>query len=430
MSAIGGSGGGGSVEAASAAKLAAMDAALTQVAAIAAAQGPLSISVNSGTFINGITVGLALMDATRRPWFWFDANGLMRVPGGIDGSNLTGVQAATVRTAADSGLYLKGNLISAVVVADTNKRVAQALLPDGRMYFPNGILAPNIPAALTEDASGRVRINGTVAVSGPDIVCIGDSLTHGVGQVPFSTALATLTGRTVTNYGLGGQTSTEIAARFGASSTYLSVAGDSIPASGSVNVTVYDVDLLRTGAGASMTVYLAGIKGTLTRAAGVGVFEGAYTFTRDVAGSVTPVSTRVKIRPDTSALKERIAVIWIGNNNYTEDTIIQRDILAIIRSLAAMKTRCIILTMLNGDYLGRRANDSPNTDYLSIINTNKNIMRLHTNVVDIQKLLPKVTLTDIVDPTYRIDEIHLTTAGYALVANHIYAEGIEGGLFT
>jgi lysophospholipase L1-like esterase len=50
---------------------------------------------------------------------------------------------------------------------------------------------------------------------------------------------------------------------------------------------------------------------------------------------------------------------------------------------------------------------------------NRNMMRLSNNVVDIQKLLPKDPLTDVVDAAYRVDDIHLNSAGYALVAGHI-----------
>jgi lysophospholipase L1-like esterase len=361
---------------------------------------------------------------------WMDTAAKWHLDGGLVTDNLAVIKAltlaaATITTLSTSGLavdssqrgYVSG--VEAVpILADTGGRVALALATDGRLVAPAGIVSPNSVQGITYAAS-RNRIDGVQAVSGPDLVGIGDSLTHGVGQTPYTTALAGLTGRDVANYGLGGQTSTEIAARFGASTTYLSVAGNTIPASGSVGVTVYDVDLLRTGAGASMAVTLYGVRGTLTRGAGTGVFAGAYTFTRATAGSAVTVPARVQIIPDTSALKERVAIIWIGNNNYAEDANIQRDILAIIRTLEAMKTRYLILTMLNGNYPGRRANDAPNTDYQTMMTINRNMMRLSNNVVDIQKLLPKDPLTDVVDAAYRVDDIHLNSAGYALVAGHI-----------
>ncbi len=75
----------------------------------------------------------------------------------------------------------------------------------------------------------------------PDIVAWGDSLTGGhegnVNTGDYPDDLAMLLAQTVHNEGIGGNTSTQIGVRQGGVATTATVAGGSIPSSGSVAVT-------------------------------------------------------------------------------------------------------------------------------------------------------------------------------------------------
>lgn len=98
----------------------------------------------------------------------------------------------------------------------------------------SGDVPPEIIQRWYARATPPTQVNMDMIRSGPDILCVGDSLTAAGG---IANRLATLTGRTVRNMGVGGETTTTILARLGVWPFLMSPAGMVIPASGSVDVT-------------------------------------------------------------------------------------------------------------------------------------------------------------------------------------------------
>src|SRR5690606_37503257 len=109
----------------------------------------------------------------------------------------------------------------------------------------------------------------------PSIVCWGDSLTTS----SYPRFLAKLTGRTVTNRGVGGNTSAQIAARQGGRPTYVKLAGGRIPTSGAVDVAEFTVVPMTQYGRQQLEGTLGGVRGVLHRHS-----DTAYTFTRAQAG--------------------------------------------------------------------------------------------------------------------------------------------------
>lgn len=226
--------------------------------------------------------------------------------------------------------------------APTLSYLAQSLALDG-------VIAPTV----YKGTDGTVRNIS----SGPDICCWGDSLTAGAGSGTaagnfpaltggFPGALATLTGKTVRNAGVGGENSVTIAARAGATPLLLLPAGDQIPASGGVTVTISNINgtapaplLQGTGTpGSSFSGSLAGVPGTLSQSGGV------YTFTRTTAGSAVNVTRPASFRTDFSAARRGdIVVLWLGQNGPSTARAIADD-RAIIEHLTALNKRFIVLS--------------------------------------------------------------------------------------
>lgn len=398
--------------------------------------------LSGASYPNGVTVGgrevsWGFRDDTGRFWMQFDPTGKLFVWGGIDLSNVTNLNAATV-TSTIQPLYI-GEYEGVPLVQDPNGRVGQALLTDGRMLFPNGIVAPGLSiSGVTTDPDGGVRVNGRRAVSSRDQYRVGDSLS----DLNNSTVLTTGTGRQLSKNAVGGQTSTEIAARIGAWPVYAKPTGNSVPASGAVGVTIVAaptaphvgaIDLLRHTGDRSMPGWLGGVYGTLSRTGGVpnnAVDLTRYTFTRQSAGAAvaTDAALGVQFVPDLGDMLNRTVILWAGNNNYFEPEIIKRDVRACVATFQALRTRFVLLTLMNGDFQGRRKNDVPNTDYQRIIDYNTWLMNEFPRyALDIRTLMPRTADTDVVDPAYRVDGIHLTNPGYDLVDTHTLRFELERG---
>lgn len=275
----------------------------------------------------------------------------------------------------------------------------------------------------------NTRIYGSS--KGKSIVAWGDSLTEGSGGTPYPQQLSTLLSTTVINEGFGGQTTKKIIARQGGASALATVSSNSIPASGSVAVTL-DVSLLSypTSSSLSITGYLNGILGTLTKDT-----SNNYSFARSVAGSatITPPNTPfvvTKSTRNTSALQldYGINLFWCGSNDVGTSTI--NEVAALIdQAVAHLKTsekRFVILGPINNS-----AYTSSTQAYVDMrAVTNQIKAKYPANFIDIQELLlcnynPGIPqdVTDfenkVVPSSLRADAIHLNTAGYAIVANAV-----------
>lgn len=170
--------------------------------------------------------------------------------------------------------------------------------------------------------------------SGPDILTIGDSLTAS-GNI--ASRLATLTGRTVRNMGVGGEGNLSILGRLGAWPFMVSPAGMVIPASGSVDVTLVSSwdnaavapNIQGTGVRGEADSYLWGtILGVRVRISLRVNDEGPpvvriWQITRDVPGTeVTLVRPEPFIPEHGSARQGDIIIAWIGQNGPSDTSTI------------------------------------------------------------------------------------------------------------
>lgn len=247
------------------------------------------------------------------------------------------------------------------VWVDDQDRVAIGIRTDGQVDIPQLAGIPDLvpePVTAVESTDGLEVVK---AISGPDIVLYGDSMT----AADWATTLANLTGRTVYRCGVGGETSAGIAARTNAMPYLMLPAGGAIPASGAVNVTLTSSGggtswPLLQGAGTpdgAMRGTLAGVAGVVTMvrpAEAVQYVHHAndqYVFTRSTAGDAVPVTRPAPFYyTNGEARRGDITVIWAGRNNFTQDNgdRVFRDVKAMANYLAALDRRFLVLAVHNG----------------------------------------------------------------------------------
>lgn len=336
----------------------------------------------------------------------------------------------------------------ATVWVDQNQRIAMWLTMTGALGFrkldqvaldylavalgTSGALAPT--SYLTPEGVTRG------ITSGPDIVCWGDSLTAGAGSGTaggtypgftggFPTVLATLTGRTVRNAGVGGENSVTIAARTGATPFLLLPANGQVPASGDVTVTLLPINgtvpapLLQGNGtpGSGFTGSLAGVPGTLSQSSGV------YTFSRTNAGTAVPVTRPVAFRTDFSAARRGdIPILWLGQNGPSDARSIADD-RAVIEHLAALHKRWLVISRPTGtDAIDQTYHDEFGRRFISV----------RRYLVDYGLADAGITATtqdtaDIaagnVPTSLRIDGVHGNAAYYNIVAQQVNARLRELG---
>lgn len=349
--------------------LAETEAALAQVAPLSGESYP------NGSLYEGVEVAWGFDDPNDRFWFFFTPGGQMRVPGGIDLSAATGISAEQV---SGGEVAFVGGYEAAPVVQDSAGYISQAQLLDGRMYFPGGILAPGLGLdGMTTDSDGGLRLNGVRIGPRADLVGIGDSMT----AAGYTARVATLLGVDSYNLGIGGQVSSEIAARVDAGPVlYANVSGGSIPASGPVTVDMVAVDVLRNGANQSMPVWIAGVHGTLSR---VGTANAAtqltgYTFARTVAGAAVAVTNPVQVRPDMTVKEDCTALIRVGRNDVPYTDAVDRTLDGVRRIVARLgpaKRRFLILDVLTAVTEGSDASGGNLTQRQRVLAINEALRR-------------------------------------------------------
>lgn len=326
----------------------------------------------------------------------------------------------------------------AYVWTDSEDRAALWIRPDGKVGFAGLDTATKAKIAPAEYISpeGAVR----KITSGPDIVCWGDSMTAGAGSTTaagsytgfsggYPTVLATLTGRTVRNAGVGGETSVTITARSGATPFLALPTGGSIPASGGVTITfsaingTVPVPLLQgTGTpGSTFSGTLAGVPGTITQSGGV------YTFTRTAAGSAVAVTRPAPFRTDFSQDRRGdVVILWLGQNGPSNARAIA-DAQAIVEHLTALNKRYLVISRPSST----DADDAAWHDAFG-----RRFIAARKYLVDYGLADAGITPTaqdntDIaagtVPTSLRIDGTHWNAAGYSILANLIDARLRELG---
>lgn len=242
----------------------------------------------------------------------------------------------------------------------------------------------------------------TLPAPQPDIVAWGDSLTAGgegnINTGDYPDDLAKLLARTVHNEGVGGDSSTQIGVRQGAIPTTATVAGGSIPASGSVAVTFpagYE-PVTSLGPQSGTTGTLLGVHGTVTYTL------NGLLFTRDSAGSAVAAPSPAPFIVDTPYAND-LPVFWEGRNNWWVPSQVQSDIAAQVATVKASNFGVISIINMNVASEWKTGNS-----YQEILNLNSTLASTYgSHYIDVRSALvssynPSL-VTDVSD--YNHDEI-------------------------
>lgn len=319
---------------------------------------------------------------------------------------------------------------------DTNNRILFGVTTDGRFKarLADGVgVSTSEIAPLVASALASMNLFPSSAIA-----CWGDSMTAGAGGggTTYTGVLASALGATVVNLGIGGQTSTQIAARQGGVDIACTVSGDMIPASGGVSVTSRSVNpLFNSGNfGGSMTGTLAGVPGTISATTATVDGDSLWTFTRSSPGSAVACPPGTKFIPDTAGLHEaKTVIIWAGRNNFGALTTVRDDILAMVKRLTPLNKRVLVLGICNGKYAGE---ESGGSGYINMMKLNQELARLFGDqFVDIRRYMidfglsdagitaTSQDLTDIsqdrIPSSLLADNLHWTGPGYTVGGNLI-----------
>jgi lysophospholipase L1-like esterase len=275
-----------------------------------------------------------------------------------------------------------------------------------------------------------------------DITCWGDSMTQGAGGngTNISSVLTSELGRTVTNHGIGGQTAPEIAVRAGNWPLLISVSGSTIPASGGVEITARNHNILKAGGSytGTVAVTISGVSGIIRTDD-----SGVWTFTRDEDGEAVAVSDGVQavitgstsFISDPEARRSDTLIIWAGRNGLASDRathIEVRDcILSIVEYAKPACKRFLVVSVCNGS-----AEYADTTMHTRIKDTNAELAATFgANFVDLRKYMVNHAIYDAgIEPTeqdladiagdtipdsLRYDAVHLINTGYEMAGKFL-----------
>lgn len=303
-------------------------------------------------------------------------------------------------------------------VLDLMNRLALALDADGNLINKGR----NILAEL--DAVGDSKWQ----TPSKDIASWGDSMSENSWQPYLRTLMPE---RNIYAGGIGGQKSGQIARRQGGIAPILSIAGNTIPASGGVMVTV-DVPFLNNST--KLLGRLYGVFGTLSS------FDGVHTFTRAVAGTAVQIDelTPFIISASDYDYDFRTAIFWSGNNDtqsiYRPE--VDGNVTRMVEFLKPQDKRFIVIGMAIASDADRLKGTPYYTDTMAL--HKKWRERWPNNFIDITAVLQRhydpnnpTDVQNLIDgcipSSLRSDTIHLNEAGKQIVANHIYNFMLQRG---
>lgn len=351
-----------------------------------------------------------------------------------------------------------------------------ATVNDGRLSEPELLatitttVEPLIEAtatALIEEAtaapSGVVALRSSAGVvtravsSESNIYCAGDSLTFGTGDElslgGWPGRLATLTGLSVVNGGVAGQSSSDIALRQGGLVPLVTVDANTIPSSGTVAVTSLKPSTSwRTANAFSFAGYVVDTAGveqpvTLAHSGSSTVPDKSWTLARTSgSGAITIAADTPFYVKANDAYTSSILIAWTGRNNSSPNIYrnAKRDALAMIRHLNPNTPRYLVLSIINST-----AEGTGTSNYGLIAEANAELAaEFGDNYVDIRGYLIANGLSDAgITPTgtdltniaadtiptslrATADPLHLNAAGYAVVAAYLQSVLVVKGWIT
>lgn len=310
----------------------------------------------------------------------------------------------------------------------------------------------NLQYGIRDDGSIYQNTGSTVPIAaGPDIVCVGDSLTQGAGANgnPWPSLLQTrLTAlnkpRTVRNLGVGGEQSCDIAARYAGGTMLAMPAGGVWPASGSVNLTITNDDKTSTtsflvqGNTGLNPCTIQGVSGTWTVI--WNTTNSVYTATRVGTGTATTVNKPRPIVPAAAVDRASdILIIWVGRNNASNPDRIMSDIHTMIQHQRTARGGYLVVGVHNGAGEGTGTGVYTNITNLEA-QMKKEFGRYFINqrryMIDYGLADAGVSATtqdtadiaaDIPPTSLRTDAVHYNSLSYPLIANLVADRLIETG---
>lgn len=291
-------------------------------------------------------------------------------------------------------------------------------------------------------------------VSGPDVICWGDSMTQGAGitgvQYAYPAVLQALmqnasSTATVRNSGCGGETSFTISARQGGNPMRLYAENGVIPASPSpvkmvmldnngkpIRPLVQKSGIPETNNDLYFDGTINGVHGRLAivkpnGASPVWDSSNYYTFTRSEAGAEVVLNRPTPFYLDfAEARRGDIAIFWMGQNNETPSESVIADAKAMINHLKPMAKRYLVISRPK-PYLNL---------YAQISDEEKLYLEYGFRFINVRQYLIDYGLADagitptsqdlsdiaagLVPSSLRSDGTHFNNAGYAVVAKIVF----------
>lgn len=272
------------------------------------------------------------------------------------------------------------------------------------------------PSAWSEANFYDQQADATSIVAWGDSLTASANVTTEAARYPAVAARAYAPERSILNLGIGGQTSTQIAARMGGQPIACTVIADQIPAEGNVAVTGKTINVLVDSGNFTgiQTGWLAGVYGNMSTDA-----DGNWTFTRASPGGVTACPSGTAFVPELALrTRNRIQWLWLGRNGAQDGYTVEGDIAAAASSIG--HTRYLVGSVLPA------AGDSPG-DIAACQALNATLAASYgARFVDVYAALSAAgngTAEDLADlaadyipRSLRSDTVHLNDTGNAVVA--------------
>jgi hypothetical protein len=293
------------------------------------------------------------------------------------------------------------------------------LVPGGPGWPALSSVLENDPVYGNGDYDGNSLSGSPPSPGYTSVYTWGDSLTQGNQDgsgTTYATVLHTLSGLPVTNEGIFGQTSLQIAVRMGAIPTTVTVTGGSIPASGGVTVTFaagYEPCYDATTA--------PGLLGVIDGISGYCTDNGShvYTFTRVTSGSAVSYSSGAwtpSVVPPANSLN----IIWAGRNDtFTSANATLANIKAMVNSLPSSSTFLVlpIINLLGNSELN--TGFSMGSNYAFIDGINQTLAAVYpNNFIDIRR-----NLVNAYNPSLRADQLDFSRDGTPESYRAVYSGG-------
>ncbi|WP_019407703.1 SGNH/GDSL hydrolase family protein [Pseudomonas psychrophila] len=275
-------------------------------------------------------------------------------------------------------------------------------------------------------------------VSGPNFTAPGDSMTQGAGgngttYTGVLQSLLTAAGHpgTVTNRGVGGETSVTITARMGGYPFMVLPVAEVIPAT----TTPFEITLLPINGQMpaplkqgylTYTGRLGAVPGTFSRTESSGVLT--YYFTRATAGPEVVANRPMPMYLDVGIeARGDIYLIWIGQNGPDTTRAIQ-DAKALIQQMTALDKRYLVISKPGGT----SAQDAEDAQWFAEFGRRFIPIRQYMVKYGLADAGITPTAQDIIDmangtvpSSLRVDPTHWGAAGYTILGHVVFQRLIE-----